>query len=84
MAPRTRESTCLTTTTQVIDALGGVRAVCGLTGAAYTAAHNWIRARNFPARYFLVMLAALQRKGLTAPPELWGMVRTAVKQRRAS
>jgi hypothetical protein len=83
MARRTNDST-LTTTRQVIAALGGVSAVCELTGAAYTAVHNWLGAPHFPARYFLVMLAALKRRGKTARPELWGMVVSANRERRAS
>jgi hypothetical protein len=84
MARRSFESRSLRSTGAVMQALGGVHGVCELTGSPYKATHNWTRAPKFPARYFLVMIAALKRRGLTAPPELWGMVVTPKLARRAS
>lgn len=68
------DSRCLTTTTEVVRALGGIRPVSLLTGSSYKATENWSRAKTFPSRYFLVMSHALEKKRMTAPPELWGMV----------
>ena len=64
----------LTTTNQVIDALGGVEAIASLTGRSYDAAWNWTRSDTFPANTFLVVTAALKERGLEAPPSLWRMV----------
>lgn len=68
------DSRCLTTTTDVVKALGGIRPVSVLTGSTYKATENWSRAKTFPSRYFLVMTHALEKRRLAAPPELWGMV----------
>jgi hypothetical protein len=62
----------LNTTSEVIEALGGIQAVRELTGRKYTAAHNWLRAKQFPSNTYRKMTSALQDKGLSAPPSLWG------------
>lgn len=62
----------LETTKAVIDALGGTAAVAELTGRKYTAAHNWRKSR-FPSNTYLTITEALEAKGKTAPPSLWGM-----------
>jgi hypothetical protein len=64
----------LTTTTEVIDALGGIAAVVDITGGKYNAVANWKAFDTFPSRYFLVMTAALTMKGYRAPAALWAMV----------
>jgi hypothetical protein len=62
----------LRTTIEVVDALGGLPAVCDLTGANSKQAWNWIgRAETFPANTYWVMIEALRRRRLTAPPHLW-------------
>lgn len=66
--------THLTTTAEVIRALGGVTAVAAITGRKYSAAFNWQNFTKFPANTYVAMTAALQAKGLTAPDSLWGMV----------
>lgn len=76
------ESRALATTTAVMQALGGIQAVSTLTGSGYKATENWNRFKTFPSRYFLVMTWALHKKGLSAPPELWGMV-TPAERRKA-
>jgi hypothetical protein len=76
------ESRPLTTTVAVMRALGGIQAVSALTGSGYKATENWNRFETFPPRYFLVMTWALHKKGLSAPPELWGMV-TPAERRKA-
>ena len=82
MARRTGDSRQLTTTVQVMKALGGIKGVSALTGSSYGSTENWSRAPSFPARFFLVMSFALHSKRLSAPPELWGQVTPA--QRRAA
>jgi hypothetical protein len=74
MAASRRDSSALTTTAEVISALGGLRRVSALTGAHYKLVSGWRQAPTFPARYFLVMTFALSRKRLSAPPELWKQV----------
>ena len=64
----------LTTTEQVIYALGGTRAVADMTGRKYNAAHNWLGFDHFPPNTFLLMQAALEERGLTAPASLWKMM----------
>ncbi len=84
MANRIPESRELTTTLQVWDALGGLDAICALTGSPPKAAENWKRQKTFPSRYFLVMTFALRRKRLSAPPELWGQVTPAQRRQALS
>jgi hypothetical protein len=58
----------------VVDALGGLAAVCELTGANTKQAWNWAgRADQFPACTYVVMIRALNRRGATAPARLWNM-----------
>jgi len=64
----------LTTTHEVFDALGGTARVSELTGARYTAAHNWLT-DGLPSRTYLILTQALAWQGFTADPDLWGMTR---------
>jgi hypothetical protein len=65
----------LTTTTAVIDALGGNQAVQALTGAASRqTVSNWRRFKAFPSNTHAVLSAALIAIGKEAPRELWGQV----------
>jgi len=64
----------LVTTTAVIEALGGTRAVAKLTGSTYAAAFNWRSFETFPSKTFIVMSDALAAAGMSASPSLWGMV----------
>jgi hypothetical protein len=69
----------LNSISEVIEALGGVKAVAELTGrtGSPSAVPNW-RARNsFPTDTYAVMKAALRAKGASAPGELWKMPETA-------
>lgn len=61
----------LTTTRDVLDALGGISAVAKLLGKRYTAVHNWAAYGAFPASTFVVLTAALKRAGYVASPTLW-------------
>ena len=73
----------LTTTDEVMDALGGTGAVAVLTGRTSPAASNWRGFDTFPANTYVVMTEALRALGKTAPDSLWGM-KTAPEQERAS
>ena len=60
-------------TSEVIEALGGVAAVGRLTGRKLTAVSNWHKFEHFPANTYLRMIAALHDRGLHAPAWLWSM-----------
>ncbi len=65
----------LTTTREIMAALGGTQAVANLTGRKYSAASNWLLESKgqFPPNTFVVMNAALASIGKSAPASLWGM-----------
>lgn len=69
----------LRTTSEVIEALGGIAAVAALTGRKYTAAHNWLGFEKFPSNTYVALTDALAAKGKTAPASLWGMVEPAAE-----
>jgi len=62
----------LNTVDEVIDSLGGNKAVAKALKIAPHAVIRW-RDRKLPAHTFLAIQALLRVKGLYAPPELWGM-----------
>jgi hypothetical protein len=64
----------LRTVDQVVDALGGLSAVCELTDANLKQAWHWVgRAGQFPANTYVAMTRALNRRGYEAPARLWSM-----------
>ena len=65
----------LTTTREVMAALGGIKAVASLTGRKYSAVSMWVVGSDpqFPSNSFVVMNAALAKIGKSAPATLWGM-----------
>ena len=67
----------LKTTSEVIDALGGTKAVAELTKRSYRAAFNWRSFPKFPANTFVIFRAELDRCGFDAPLSLWGMADAA-------
>jgi hypothetical protein len=62
----------LNTATEVIDQLGGTTKTAALTGRKPQHVTNWRRSGRLPPNTFLTMTTALQDKGLSAPPSLWG------------
>jgi hypothetical protein len=63
----------LQTVPAVIDAFGGNKATSALFNRSEKAVSNWRRVTNrFPAVLFRPMSEELEKRGLTAPPELWG------------
>ncbi len=64
----------LSTADEVIEALGGVRAVAELTHRTYPAAYNWKMFGRFPPNTFATMQEALRKRERVAPKSLWGMV----------
>lgn len=67
----------LHTTSEVIDALGGVNTVATMTGRKYNAAWNWKTFEHFPSDTYVVMVEALKVRGHQAPSSLWRMVEPA-------
>ena len=63
----------ISTTREVIDALGGNGAVANITGSTAKAVWNWRKANIFPAHTYLLITNALKRRGLIAPSGLWRM-----------
>ena len=67
----------LSTTREVIDALGGNRAVAEITGCTPKAVSNWRKQTRFPAHTYIAISEALRRGGLTVAPKLWPMSQAA-------
>lgn len=67
--------TCLTTARAVVTALGGIAAVCELTGSNPKTVSAWQAIHeSFPPNVCFVMMAALYSLGYTAPARLWRQV----------
>lgn len=65
----------LRTVEQVIEALGGPKAVGELTKrASVNAAWNWTDRGSFPTNTYAIMKAALAEIGASAPDSLWNMI----------
>jgi len=62
----------LTTTSRVIDRLGGNKDVAALTGSTDKAVSNWRRSK-FPAASYVTLKGTLMDMGLHAPDTLWTM-----------
>jgi len=64
----------LSTIDEVIEELGGFKAVAELTNkASASAVPMWKSRKRFPAKTYTVMKSALNAIGATAPDDLWGM-----------
>lgn len=74
----------LSTTSEVMDALGGNLAVAELTGSNNKAVWNWRVAETFPANTYVALTQALLAKGKTAPASLWGMKAATSEPERAA
>jgi hypothetical protein len=59
------------TPAQVIDALGGTRAVATLLKEHYPTVWIW-RERGFPATHYKLFSRILSKYRVTAPASLWG------------
>lgn len=64
----------LSTTGQVIDALGGTAGLAKALGRRMTVISNWRTCGSFPANTYLALTAMLARSGANAPAHLWNMV----------
>ncbi|MGE0278443.1 MAG: hypothetical protein AB7R40_23855 [Nitrospiraceae bacterium] len=74
----------LSTTREVMEALGGTSAVAKLTGRTYAAAFNWLDFKTFPSNTYVAMTEALAAKGKTASASLWGMVEPPRSERESA
>ncbi len=74
----------LTTTSAVVEALGGYLAVAEITGSNPKAASNWPRFKTFPSNTYVALTEALLAKGKTAPASLWGMKAVSSEQETAA
>ena len=63
----------LQSTSDVIDELGGNRAVSELTHVQAKTVWHWRNTEKFPAKTYLTITAALRMKGKKAPSRLWSM-----------
>jgi hypothetical protein len=63
----------LISTEAVVEELGDIDKVARILGAKYSATANWKYRNRFPANTYLVLIAALRKRGCTAPESLWGM-----------
>jgi hypothetical protein len=63
----------LSTTSTVMDALGGNVAIAEITGSKPKAVWNWRGSETFPSNTYVAMIEALRAIGKTAPASLWGM-----------
>ena len=72
----TTYQTALTTTDEVIDALGGNAKVAEIVSGTPNAVRNWrTRLRGkFPAETYVALSQALKHKRLSAPSDLWGQI----------
>lgn len=59
---------------QVIDALGGTKAVAILVGKPYRTVWNWRRFDVFPSNTYVILTEELNERGYCAPLALWSML----------
>lgn len=63
----------INTVPEVIEALGGLKAVrADFHAKRASVVSNWIKAGAFPANRYASMLSALRVRGYDAPASLWG------------
>lgn len=74
----------LSTTTEVMDELGGNVAVAELTGSNPKAVWNWRASQTFPSNTYVAMTEALLAKGKTAPASLWSMKAAATSEQESA
>jgi len=68
----------LKTVGDVIEELGGIQIVEEMTKSLskkrpYSRVRMWKHRERFPPKTFTVLQRALQKRGKSAPPQLWGM-----------
>jgi hypothetical protein len=68
--------THLTSFNEVMDVLGGVKAVAEMTRNSRTSLWNWKQAGQFPPRHYRMMRDALLERGCVADLRLWAFTQT--------
>jgi hypothetical protein len=63
----------LSSSKDVVDALGGIAAVAAMTGRGYSAIAMWRMSGVMPANTYVLLKKELRSRGLSAPDSLWGM-----------
>ena len=63
----------LLTASDVVNALGGTKAVAEFIGRTDPAVSNWRKRDRFPANTYTTFKRELDRRRLTAPDVLWCM-----------
>lgn len=69
----------LTTSGQVIDALGGTAELAKALGRKMTVISNWRTGGSFPANTYLALTAMLAKIECRAPAHLWNMVDAPIR-----
>lgn len=67
----------LSSTSEIIEALGGIGPTATLTHRNYNAVSNWKALGRFPPNTADAMRDALAKRGFTAPRSLWRMIEPA-------
>jgi len=65
----------LKTVAAVFEALGGAHEIIALIRAKRTTVYMWRASGRFPAKTYLAINGELRRRGHSANPSLWGMVK---------
>lgn len=64
----------LKTVSEVVDALGGSHEVMAVAKVdKHQVVSNWVGRGRFSSRTYLRLTTALERRGMCASPELWGI-----------
>ena len=71
----------ISSTSVLIDALGGNAKVAAITGSTTNAVSGWRRGK-FPAATYVVLRKRIKKMGLSAPDTLWSMRPKPRKARR--
>jgi hypothetical protein len=64
----------LATAREVINRLGGYKAVAALIGRVPASTSYWQAKNKIPPEYYVLLKTRLKRVGCTAPDHLWGMI----------
>ena len=65
--------TTLRTTSDIINALGGIETMAELTGTSVNGVYNWRAGKQFAADTYRLLKDALEEIGHDAPDTLWPM-----------
>ena len=72
----------LRSTSDIIDALGGIEAMAELTGTSINGVYNWRAGTQFPADTYRLLKDELKAIDIDAPDHLWPMRQAPKKAAR--